>query len=113
MTTSDKRRQSRVPVDDEICVRDVDSGRELGVLANVHKDGFMIISDGGLKEDKLYDVRFELRDGDAKEELDLGADCLWISETGTGDQIWAGFQITRLSDAARDRLDQLVRHYEG
>lgn len=112
MTQSEKRKHARVSVDDEICVRDVDSGQELGVLANVHEDGFMIISDGGLQEDKLYQVVFELEEGGKVEKLALGADCLWISETGTGDQVWAGFQITRLSDAARVRLQQLVSRYE-
>lgn len=110
MTKKEKRRQVRVPVHDEICVRDTDSGNELGVLANVHEEGFMLISDGGLKEDKHYQVVFELPE---QSHLNLGAECLWISETGTGDQIWAGFQITCLPDAERQRLAELVSYYTG
>lgn len=108
--SSDKRNQVRVLVEDEICVRDTSSDLELGTIANIHEEGFMVISDGGLKEDHLYQVVFErgAEDGDIK----LGAECLWLSETGTGDQIWAGFQIMDISDEDKVNLDKLVAIYE-
>lgn len=111
--SNDKRSQIRIPVDAEICVRDVQSGVELGILANVHEDGFMVISDGGLREDHLYQLMFETEPGLAPAEYMLGAECLWISETGTGDQIWAGFQIVDLPDKARAQLVDLVTQYEA
>lgn len=106
---SDKRSQVRIPVDDEIVVRDTVSSLEMGTLANVHDEGFMVISDGGLKEDNLYQVAFEL--GAGKGEICLGAECLWISETGTGDQVWAGFQIMDISEEAKQQIDNLLSHY--
>lgn len=102
----EKRRQTRVPVEDEIFVRDTVSGLVLGTLANIHDEGFMVISDGGLKEDHLYQLALETHP-DAL-PIHLGAECLWISETGTGDQIWAGFHIVDLSDDAHERLAALV-----
>jgi len=107
--SSEKRSQVRIPVDDEICVRDTVSGSELGTLANVHEEGFMVISDGGLKEDYLYQVAFEVSSG---ESIPLGAECLWISETGTGDQVWAGFQIMDMSDEARQQMRTLIAQYQ-
>lgn len=107
---SEKRSQVRIPVDDEICVRDTVSGVELGTLANVHDEGFMVISDGGLKEDHLYQVAFEINS--SRKPITLGAECLWISETGTGDQVWAGFQIMDLSDDARQQIEQLLTQYQ-
>lgn len=109
-SNSDKRSQIRIPVDDEICVRDTVSGVELGTLANIHDEGFMVISDGGLKEDNLYQVSFEINSGRAP--INLGAECLWISETGTGDQVWAGFQIMDLSEDARLSIEQLMAQYQ-
>lgn len=107
---SEKRSQVRIPVDDEICVRDAISGQELGTLANIHDEGFMVISDGGLKEDYLYQVVFEISGN--SEAVPMGAECLWISETGTGDQVWAGFQIMEISDEARQRISKLLDQYQ-
>ncbi len=110
---SDKRNQARILVDDEICVRDISSGLELGTIANIHEEGFMVISDGGLKEDHLYQIAFESSERSVSgEDIQLGAECLWLSETGTGDQIWAGFQIMEISDSAQSNLDKLVAQYE-
>lgn len=106
---SDKRSQVRIPVDEEIFVRDTVTNLELGTLANIHDEGFMVISDGGLKEDHLYQVVFEL--GGGKGEINLGAECLWISETGTGDQVWAGFQIMDVSDEAKQQIEALLSQY--
>lgn len=107
---SEKRMQVRIPVDDEICVRDTVSGNELGTLANVHDAGFMVISDGGLKEDHLYQVAFEV--GADQAPITLGAECLWISETGTGDQVWAGFQIMDIAEGARQKIAALMTQYQ-
>lgn len=110
---SDKRTQARILVEDEICVRDISSGLELGTIANIHEEGFMVISDGGLKEDHLYQIAFEYGENQIDGlEIKLGAECLWLSETGTGDQIWAGFQIMEISDGAQENLDKLVSQYE-
>ncbi len=113
MVQSEKRRQVRVPVDDEIYVKELASGRELGILANINMDGFMLIGDEGIKEDKFYELIIGLEPGMPDGEITLGAECLWISETGTGDQIWAGFQFTQVSDSARDRIEKLIQHYES
>jgi hypothetical protein len=106
---NNQRSQVRIPVDEEIFVRDTVSGLEMGTLANIHREGFMVISDGGLKEDEFYDVVLEL--GGGKADIHFTAECLWISETGTGDQVWAGFQITMASTDATGQIDDLLVHY--
>lgn len=113
MTYNDEQRtQVRIPVDEEIYVRDVISSKELGTLANIHGEGFMVISDGGLKEDHLYQVVFEKDFGATSSDDSLGAECLWISETGTGDQVWAGFQIMDCSDAAKARIAAIIEEHQ-
>ena len=107
--SDNKRSQVRIPIEEEIFVRDSVSSLEMGTLANIHDEGFMVISDGGLKEDNLYQVVFEL--GNGKGEINLGAECLWISETGTGDQVWAGFQIMDVSEDAKQQIESLLVTY--
>ena len=111
-SNDDQRTQVRIPVDEEIFVRDVVSGKELGTLANLHKEGFMLISDGDLREDHLYQVVFEKELGSLGMEFSLGAECLWISETGTGDQVWAGFQIMECSEVAHDQIDTIMAQHQ-
>lgn len=108
----EQRAQVRIPVDAEIYVRDLVSGQELGTLANVHEEGFMVISDGGLKEDHLYQVVFEKEFGSGNADVSIGAECLWISETGTGDQVWAGFQIMEISEPARILVADIMREHK-
>ena len=108
ISKDEQRTQVRIPVDEEIYVRDVVTGKELGTLANVHSEGFMVISDGGLREDHLYQVVFEKDFGSLSSDASLGAECLWISETGTGDQVWAGFQIMQCTDVAKAQIDALI-----
>lgn len=107
----DKRSEVRIPVDQEIFVRDTVNNVEIGTLANINSDGFMIISDGGLKEDHAYQVVFEKEQGSASSDLALGAECLWVSETGTGDQVWSGFQIMECSDKARVQIDAIIAEH--
>jgi len=108
----DQRAQVRIPVDEEIFVRDTVASKEIGTLANINSDGFMIISDGGLKEDNVYQVVFEKELGSAGSEFSIGAECLWISETGTGDQVWAGFQIMECSEEARAQIEALITEHQ-
>lgn len=112
MFDDEKRRQARIPVDDEIVVRDLVSGKELGVLANIHVEGFMVISDGGLKEDNIYQVGLELNENEAVDDCSIGTECLWISDTGTGDQVWAGFQIMEMSETAKNLIEKLMEQYQ-
>ncbi len=112
MVESEKRRQTRVPVEDEICIVDLTTGKELGVLANVNAEGFMLIGDEGLKEDRFYDLSINLDPNGTGEEVIIGAECLWISETGTGDQVWAGFQITEVSESGSECIDRLIEKYK-
>lgn len=112
MVENEKRRQTRVPVEDEICIMDLTTGKELGILANINADGFMLIGDEGLKEDRFYDLSINLEPTAEGGEIVIGAECLWISETGTGDQVWAGFQITEVSELGGERIDRLIEQYK-
>ena len=109
---SEKRRQARIPIDQEVIVKDTVSGKALGVLANLNEEGFMVISDGGLREDHLYQVILDMQGLTTDEPLSMGVECMWISDTGTGDQVWAGFQIMEVSEAAKDTIDSLLQVYK-
>lgn len=108
MHDSEKRSKTRLAVTLEILVRDRLSGLILGKLANIHEEGFMVIGSGDMREDALYQVRLEA----PEMEVHAGAECLWISETGTGDKLWAGFTFLDINEEDQDKLLQLVKYFE-
>ena len=60
----------------------------------------MIIGGYEVRENCLYQLAFDLNYGDNQtQRVMLGAECLWVSETGSDEQCWAGFQIIDIADA--------------
>jgi hypothetical protein len=108
MDNHEKRSRPRLPVNLDVFVRDRISGLLLGKLANIHEEGFMLIGSGDLREDALYPVRIEANEL----SLDAGVECLWTSETGSGDQRWAGFTFLDVAEADEAILRSLVKTFE-
>ncbi|WP_075185882.1 hypothetical protein [Teredinibacter haidensis] len=95
---SNKRRLARISIQQTVIVRDLMREVEVGRIVNVHEEGFMLLSEGGLKENCLYQLQFKLsKPIDAVSEISVGAECLWINETVGDDRNWAGFHIIDLS----------------
>lgn len=98
-TDCDKRRNERKDIIQLISVTNVMTGQNLGQVVNLSLDGFMLIGSGQIKEDCLYQLNFHLSEAEQERAtLSLGAECLWIRETDSGTQYWAGFHIMDISD---------------
>lgn len=111
--SEEKRSKPRLPVAGQINVRVIDTlaGRAVGKLANVHEEGFMLISEQGLVESEhIYQLLFE--DEKHDELFRLGAECLWLN-AAVGDQIWAGFQIIDIADEQKLKVDGLVQRIKN
>lgn len=103
MSSSDnenRRRIARKEIQQPVTVTDLIRNVEIGRLANLHQEGFMIIGGLEVRENCLYQLAFDLVYGDNQtQRVMLGAECLWISETGSDEQCWAGFHIIDIADA--------------
>jgi hypothetical protein len=105
----DKRTLKRLAVNNDVFVRDRSNGALLGKVANIHMEGFMLLSPRSLQEDALFPILLEA------DELVVAAnaECLWTSETGTGDQSWAGFGFLELDPEEEAKLNILVKRFDA
>lgn len=106
--SSEKRSKARLIVTEEVLVRDCLSNLLLGKLANIHDEGFMVIGNGDFQEDAFYQVQFE----GANAAVRADAECLWTSETGSGDHLWAGFTFLNIHAEDQEKFHQMVKLFE-
>lgn len=104
----DKRTLKRIAVNNDVFVRDRSDGELLGKIANIHLEGFMLIGARTLREDALFPVLLEAEGI----TIAANAECLWTSETGSGDQSWAGFGFLDLDPAEESKLVELVKRFD-
>ncbi len=106
---SELRRRERKEVDQYIAVKDALLDSDIGRVVNLHEDGFMIIGDGQIRENCLYQLSMNLsKTVDSCDHLSVGAECLWLKETDSGTQYWAGFHIIDISDQDRQLIAKLT-----
>lgn len=115
--TADKRdnlrKRPRLPTNQDVSIYDSIRDISLGKLVNIHEEGLMLISGSAVAVNHLY--QFELRMAnaiDGKDRIKIGAECLWINETGTDEHYWAGFQIIDVAEHDRPIISQLVEELD-
>lgn len=100
----DNRSQARRFPQATIQIINTITGRTLGVLVNLSKGGFMMMSQGqGPNPGEIYQLQLlEPRN----HELDLvtGATCLWRDEANAENCYWSGFQFIEMSPEARKTI---------
>ena len=84
-------------------------GSALGVLINISKAGFMMLSEGNCPEvGNIYQV--QLIDQDSGEpDICVGATCLWNDEANARHNYWSGFQIIDISPEDQAKLDNYIQ----
>ncbi|BAO44599.1 PilZ domain-containing protein [Thiolapillus brandeum] len=88
------------------------SGSTLGVLINISKAGFMMLSEGNCPEaGDIHQV--QLIDPDSGEpDVSVGATCLWNDEANARHSYWSGFQIIDISPEDQAKLDNYLQLLE-
>lgn len=105
----EKRTLKRIAVNNDVFVRDRSDGELLGKVANIHMEGFMLIGPRTLKEDALFPLLLETEGL----VIAANAECLWTSETGSGDQSWAGFGFLELDPEEERKLAEMVKRFDA
>lgn len=105
----EKRRKTRAEVDQTIEVKNTLLDVPIGRVVNVSEDGFMLIGQGEIKENCLYQLSFSFTQAvNNVYHLSLGAECLWVNETDAGEQYWAGFQVIDISESDMEVFAKLA-----
>ena len=114
MSTSDQRRAPRRRAQDPIEVSDALTGENIGRIGNLSRDGMMLIGRRALRDDALYQLRFQLPDAYGRMRLlEAGVHEQWSEAAAVPGQHWAGLRIIALSDADTEILESWIERSEG
>jgi len=84
------------------------NGRAVGVLVNISREGFMIVSEGEHPSPGTIHQLQLIDHNSGDPDITLGATCLWLDEANASDSYWSGFQIIDISAKDREMLDNYI-----
>lgn len=97
------RRSRRREVSDTVYVVDSMTDAVIGQIGNISEAGMLVMASAPLVVDALYQLRFDLTDGD-RSRFEIGAHLLWKDQASAPGQAWAGFRFIAMSDEQMIRL---------
>lgn len=96
--SSDKRKQMRKEVATPLAVVDVNTGAEIGDLANISTDGCMVLARRPLPAHSVFQLALTLpRVIHGVDTLYFGAESLWCNATDDQEHYWIGFHLIDIS----------------
>lgn len=105
----ENRSKERYMVRQQIDVRDIINGVNLGTVVNLSEEGFLLLGSKTVKENRVFQLMFTLAEPVGPiNELALGAECLWVNPMDSGEYQWAGFRIIELSDEVNEVILALI-----
>ena len=106
---NESRSQQRHDVTMAVDVVDVSRNEVVGRLVNIHTQGLMVMSQGGMKTDHVYQLELRLQQSfKGFDRIRLGVDCLWIRTIDNSATQWVGCHIIDLSEEAHARIQLLM-----
>ena len=109
-----RRKHPRHSLRNAVTVIDKNSGAVLGTVANLSREGIMLVNSHTLESDSIYQIRLQIAPGVLDEsqpvEIDIGIDCLWVSPAGnTSSTYWSGCQIIDSSDDSFVLIEKIIQ----
>ena len=94
------RRTQRRNVHESVAVFDTMIEQVIGRLGNISESGMLLVASAPLREDALYQLRFEIADpGGRSTAIDVGAHLLWVGSANTPGQSWAGLRFLTIEES--------------
>ncbi len=110
---NDLRRAQRKSISGVMLVENSLNGASLGRIGNLSSTGLMLIAPRRLRENALYQVRFDLPGADGRAHaVEIGVHEQWTSAAVTPGQFWIGLRIIDIGNAEQALLDAWVRQPE-
>ena len=109
MSTEESRRSRRRRVDERVEVLDMMTEQPIGQLGNVSESGLLLLANGSLHDDCLYQLRFTLSDRLGQRSVfEVGVHLLWHNGQAPPGQAWTGFRFLSLEDTQLERLREWI-----
>jgi hypothetical protein len=110
---NNKRRLERKKPNQAIEVFDLQSGQPLGQLANITREGLMLIGNNPSAAGTLYQLRMPLAEpANGIMAMDFGAETLWCQQPSSSDRHWIGLQIIDISPENCEAIEYISREWE-
>lgn len=108
--SENRRKLERRRVEISVVAHNGVDDEPLGKLVNIHEEGLMIMSEGPLQTDNIYQLELVLTTPiDNENSIPVVADCLWQSPANTDGSYWVGFKIVEVSNKSIDLISRLVQ----
>ena len=93
-------------------LHDIINNRVLGELANIAREGLMVICDEMIESHTILQLSFKLPSPISNmDSLNIGVDCLWCRKIDNFHRYWAGFEIIDACDETVLIIDTLIKNY--
>jgi len=103
------RELERHTIQGDVDVYDNLRNQYIGRLVNIHAQGFMMVGDIAMEEDRLYTLDLHVPEPvNGQTIIQLGADCLWARDADLSGKRWTGFSIIDVSPQAIESIRSLV-----
>lgn len=107
--SSDKRKQTRKALAARLALVDVNTGMEIGDLANISNEGFMVLARRALPAHSVFQLALALpRLIHGVETLYFGAESLWCNAAEDDGHYWIGFHLIDISPQDNEVLAQFI-----
>ena len=94
------RRTQRRNVHESVAVVDTMTEQVIGRMGNISESGMLLVASAPLREDALYQLRFEIIDRTGRvAAIDVGAHLLWVGSANTPGQSWAGLRFLTIEES--------------
>ena len=112
-TTQEKRRFPRKVLEKTAEVLDNDTGLSIGILEDVSKGGFSILTDQGVRPSETRNVTLVLPGPqDSAYRVSLTAECVWCQTISERADFSAGFVLRTIEDQDEVALNYYIRDYQ-
>jgi len=84
-------------------------GESMGIVINLHTEGFMLLGRDTLPTDQVYKIEFRFDYPiNGANNLQINARCLWLKKAEMPGQAWLGFSIVSISEEDSTLLHGLI-----
>ncbi len=112
-TLQEKRRYPRKSMEHPTEVLDNDTGVSIGVLEDVSRGGFNLLTDQGIRPSEVRNVTLLLPGPQGSTHtVSLSAECIWCQSLGDRNDFSAGFQLKTIEDQDAVALNYFIRDYQ-
>ncbi len=109
----EKRRFPRKAPEKAAEVLDNDTGLSIGILEDVSKGGFSILTDQGIRPSETRNVTLILPGPkESTHRVSLTAECVWCQSSSDRTDFAAGFILCHIEDQDEVALNYYIRDYQ-